>query len=184
MPLNSSSQPSMPRNVEFKVRVDDLAPVRERLLRLHPRLAGEDQQRDTYFRVSHGRLKLREGTVETALIHYERPDVAGVKGSTVRLYAPSDAPALRETLAAALGVDAVVEKTRAIYYVGHVKIHLDTVPGLGAFVEVEAIDTDGTRGDDALRADAEAMRAALGLLDAPFEAQSYRELVGRRYPMP
>lgn len=167
----------MPRNVEFKVRVDDLAPVRERLLRLGPRFAGEDRQRDTYFRVPNGRLKLREGTVETALIHYERADVAGVKRSDVMLYAPSDAPALRETLAAALGVDAVVDKTRAIYFVGHVKIHLDRVDGLGTFVEVEAIGTDGSRDDEALRADAEAMRAALGLQDAPFEAQSYRELV-------
>lgn len=169
----------MPRNIEFKVRVDDLAPVRDRLLELAPVFAGLDRQRDTYFRVSTGRLKLREGTVETALIHYTRPDVAGVKGADVRLYAPEDAPALRDVLAAALGVDVVVEKDREIYFVGHVKVHLDAVPGLGTFVEVEAIDTDGSRDDDALRADAEAMRAELGLLGAPFEAQSYRELVGR-----
>ena len=167
----------MPTNVEFKCRVDDLAPVRSRLRALAPRFVGTDAQRDTYFRVPHGRLKLREGAVETALIQYARADVAGVKRSDVRLYAPSDAPALGALLAAALGVDVVVEKVREIYFVGHVKVHLDTLAALGMFVEVEAIDTDGTRPPAALAADAEAMRAALGLADAPLEAHSYSDLL-------
>lgn len=167
----------MPTNAEFKCRVEGLAAVRTRLMALSPRFAGEDRQRDTYFHAPHGRLKLREGTVETALIAYSRADVAGVKRSDVRLYAPADARVLGEALAAALGVDVVVEKVREIYYVGHVKVHLDTVPGLGAFVEVEAIDTDGTRPPAALFADAEAMRAALGLSDAPLEARSYSDLL-------
>ena len=169
----------MPTNAEFKCRVDDLAPVRSRLLALGPRFVGTDAQRDTYFCVPHGRLKLRQGTVETALIHYERADVAGVKRSDVRLYAPSDAPALGALLAASLGVDVVVEKTREIYFVGHVKIHLDTLAAFGTFVEVEAIDADGTRPAEDLAADAEAMRTALGLADAPLEAQSYSDLLRR-----
>lgn len=170
----------MPRNVEFKARVFDLADVRARLLELAPVFAGEDRQRDTYFHAAHGRLKLREGTVETALIHYARPDTPGLKPSAVTLYAPSDAPALRAVLEAALGVDGVVEKVREIYYVGHVKVHLDTVPGLGTFVEVEAIDTDGSRSDDALHADALQMQAALGLSEAVYEARSYSDLLRER----
>lgn len=169
----------MPRNAEFKARVDALVPVRERLAALSPRWVGIDRQRDTYLHSPHGRLKLREGTVETALIAYTRADVAGVKQSDVTLarLAPDVAAALRPVLVAALGVDVVVEKTREIAFVGHVKVHLDEVPGLGTFVEVEAIDTDGTRSVEALTADAAAMRTALGLDAAPLEARSYADLI-------
>ena len=168
-------------DVEFKARVADLAPVRERLQALGPRFAGLDHQRDTYFHVPHGRLKLREGTVETALIHYARADVAGVKRSDVTLYRPvsaAEAVVLGRVLTTALGVRVVVEKRREIYFVGHVKVHLDDVPGLGLFVEVEAISEGGARSEAALRADADAMRTALGLDGAPLEARSYADLVG------
>ncbi len=170
----------MPLNAEFKARVADLAPVRARLAAMQPRWAGVDAQRDTYFGAPHGRLKLREGTVETALIAYTRADVAGVKRSDVTLapLSPEAARDLRGVLAAALGVRVVVEKRREIAFVGHVKVHLDEVPGLGTFAEVEAIDTDGTRPLDVLEGDARAMRTALGLDDAPLEARSYADLVG------
>ena len=170
----------MPTNAEFKARCEDLTAVRARLDALGARFAGLDAQRDTYFRVPNGRLKLREGTVETALIHYDRVDVAGVKRSDVRLYAPADAPGLRAVLEAALGILVVVEKQRAILFAGNVKIHLDSVPGLGTFVEVEAIDTDGTIPLAALHAQADAMRAALGLADALLEARSYSDLLMER----
>ena len=172
----------MPLNAEFKARVADLTAVRARLAALGPRWVGVDRQRDTYLAAPHGRLKLREGTVETALIAYTRADTADVKRSDVTLarLSPEDAAALREVLAAALGVEVVVEKTREIAFVGHVKVHLDEVAGLGTFAEVEAIDTDGTRPFDALTADAAAMRTALGLDDAPLEARSYADLVRDR----
>lgn len=169
----------MPLNAEFKARVDDLAPVRERLAALSPRWMGVDRQRDTYVHAPNGRLKLREGTVETALIAYVRADVAGVKRSDVTLtrLSPEAAADLRPVLMAALGIDVVVEKTREIAFVGHVKVHLDEVPGLGTFVEVEAIDTDGTRDLDALMVDAAAMRTALGLDVAAMESRSYADLI-------
>lgn len=169
----------MPLNAEFKARVDALAPVRERLAALSPRWGGVDRQRDTYVHAPNGRLKLREGTVETALIAYVRADVAGVKRSDVTLtrLSPEAAADLRPVLMAALGIDVVVEKTREIAFVGHVKVHLDEVPGLGTFVEVEAIDTDGTRDLDTLMADAAALRTALGLDDAPLESRSYADLI-------
>jgi predicted adenylyl cyclase CyaB len=45
---------------------------------------------------------------------------------------------------------ATVDKHREIYFVGNVKFHLDTVEGLGTFVEIESIDMDGTIGQDRL----------------------------------
>jgi predicted adenylyl cyclase CyaB len=38
----------------------------------------------------------------------------------------------------ACGVKMIVKKEREIYYIGNVKFHIDIVPGLGNFVEIEA----------------------------------------------
>lgn len=108
------------------------------------RFVGEDHQVDTYFRVPKGRLKLREGTIERALIYYEREDQHGPKASQVLLHTPTHDNTLKALLTTALGIRVVVEKWREIYFVDNVKIHLDRVERLGTFVEIEAIDTDGT----------------------------------------
>ena len=127
-------------NFEFKARTNRLNELEKNLFRLNPRFIGEDHQTDSYFNVQKGRLKLREGNIENALIFYERPDTAGAKQSNVLLYQHKPDPALKEILKQTLGVKVVVEKTRRIYFIDNVKFHFDTVEGLGNFVEVEAID--------------------------------------------
>jgi hypothetical protein len=51
-----------------------------------------------------GRLKLREGVIENALIYYRRADIANAKQSGVLLYRSSPDKALKEVLIAALGI--------------------------------------------------------------------------------
>jgi len=125
-------------NVEFKARLENLDAVREKLRTLEPRDAGTDRQRDTYFEVPEGRLKLREGDIENALIFYRRADTAATRDSHVQLASISNASELRPVLEAALPVRAVVEKHREIYFVGETKIHLDRIENHGCFLEVEA----------------------------------------------
>jgi len=138
-------------NVEIKARCADHEVVRSALESLGSRNVGVDHQVDTYFRVPVGRLKLREGTIENSLIHYQRPDQSGPKTSDVLLYRVDPDPALKDVLARALGVLVVVDKHREIHFVDNVKIHLDTVEGLGTFLEIEAIDADGTHTEDELQ---------------------------------
>ncbi len=165
-------------NVEFKARCADPDFVRTVLHAEHATGPDVDRQIDTYFRVPHGRLKLREGTVEHALIHYDRPDTAGPKRSDVTLYPTGpDAAALKAALAAALGVRVVVDKTREIYFVGNVKVHLDRVEGLGAFVEVEAIADDTHRTEAVLRAQCERLLAAFRVRAADLVSVSYSDLL-------
>ena len=71
--------------------------------------------------------------------------MAGPKKSEVLLYCVDPDPNLKEVLAASLGVKVVVAKRREIWFDGNVKIHLDDVDGLGLFLEIEAIDSDGSR---------------------------------------
>ena len=75
----------------------------------------------------------------------------------------------------ALGVIAVVDKLREIYYVDNVKIHLDRVRGLGKFLEVEAFVRKGglRRG----RKQAEKIRELFGVLPEDILAHSYSDLI-------
>src|SRR5437899_12136268 len=58
--------------------------------------------------------------------------MSGVKESRVLLASVSDAVAVREILTQVLPVKAEVRKTREIYRVQGVQVHLDTVVGLGS----------------------------------------------------
>jgi len=129
-------------NYEFKARVSSLAYYENLLLSLNPVFHGTDHQVDTYFRATHGRLKLREGNIENALIQYDRHDVAGSKESRIVLYRHAPDPALKAILTAQLGVQVVISKTRRIYFIDNVKFHFDEVENLGTFIEVEAIGSE------------------------------------------
>jgi homotetrameric cytidine deaminase len=128
------------RNVELKALDPD--PVRS--LATCRELGAEDRgvlrQRDTYFRTRAGRLKLREEEPGGAvLIQYDRPDAADARESRYRLTRVDDPDDLRASLDAALGTLVVVEKERRLLLWDGVRIHLDTVEGLGSFVELEGV---------------------------------------------
>ncbi|MHA2094140.1 MAG: class IV adenylate cyclase, partial [Candidatus Hodarchaeales archaeon] len=133
-------------NIEFKAKCENPDAIRKILLSQDPVFKGKDHQIDTYFIVESGRLKLREGNIENALIHYERPNVANAKQSTVLLHHPDsgNTTSLKEILIKTLGVLTIVDKEREIYFIDNVKFHIDNVRTLGHFVEVEAIDSDGS----------------------------------------
>ena len=134
-------------NVEIKAYCKNPGKIQAILLDHKADFKGEDHQIDTYFKTPNGRLKLREGTIENNLIHYFRGNQAGPKKSEVRLYSTPNGKALKELLTAALGVKIVVDKKRKIYFINNVKFHIDQVENLGSFVEIEAIDQDGSFGE-------------------------------------
>lgn len=133
--------PELPRrNLERKARYRDLAFAATRLNELGARHSETLNQRDTYFHVPKGRLKLREcPSCEAQLIAYERPDEVGVRASRYFLVAVPDGPLLKAALAATLCIRTVVEKTRTVYLWHNVRIHLDEIKGSGVFIEFEAV---------------------------------------------
>jgi len=137
--------------IEIKARSSNQDKVRDILKGEGADFKGLDIQTDTYFRVPHGRLKLREGNIENNLIHYDRPDQTGPKQSSVLLYRSEPGSNLKAILMKSLGVLVVVEKKREIYYIKNIKFHIDTVAGLGEFIEIEAIDEDGSIGSERLQ---------------------------------
>lgn len=164
-------------NFEFKARAADIKRLEDVLLTCQPLFIGEDRQVDTYFNVPYGRLKLREGTIENALIHYQRTDTAHAKQSDVILYQHQPDASLKEALIAALGVKVVVDKKRRIYFIDNVKFHFDKVEDLGTFVEVEAIDKDGSIGLTKLQEQCAAYTRLFQIDSSDFIAGSYSDLL-------
>jgi adenylate cyclase class 2 len=164
-------------NFEFKAKADNINQLEERLLQQDPLFIGEDRQIDTYFNVPHGRLKLREGLIENALIHYERTNSADAKQSTVLLYQHQPNASLKQILVTALGIKTVVDKKRRIYFIDNVKFHFDVVNELGTFVEVEAIDKDGSVGIEKLKEQCGVYISLFEIDKADFVAESYSDLL-------
>jgi len=128
-------------NVEIKARCSDPGRIRAVLKNRNGDFRGTDLQTDTYFKVSDGRLKLRQGNIENALIFYRRPDQAKPRKAEIWLCPLQDDSDVKGLLANALGVLVTVHKEREIYFIGNVKFHIDTVEKLGSFVEIEALGT-------------------------------------------
>ena len=92
------------------------------------------QQVDTYYRLPDGRLKRRESPgLATQYIHYYRDDDFRPRVSDYTIYTEDQARtrwgmvSLREWL--------IVVKTREVYLIDNVRIHLDRVRDLGDFIE-------------------------------------------------
>lgn len=167
------------KNFEFKARVDALEPYEHQLMTLNPLFKGIDHQIDTYFNVPKGRLKLREGTLENALIYYERANVNTSKASDIILYQHVPNPALKAILSLQLGVKTCVDKHRKIYFIGPVKFHFDVVQGLGTFIEVEVIDSEGNQSLKALQELCDFYYSFFKIQAHQVVAESYSDLILR-----
>ncbi len=167
----------MNANIEIKARVqspDHFAETATKITRSKPEII---VQHDVFFHVTHGRLKLRmfpDGTGE--LIQYCRPDQAGPKASRYVL-APTDQPAkLREALGAALGEIGEVQKRRQLWLSGRTRIHLDEVSGLGWFMELEVVLSDGECTIEA-KTEAGELKDRLGVVTTDLVDRAYIDLL-------
>jgi len=164
-------------NIEFKAKVNNFKDCESRLAALNPVFIGEDHQVDTYYNSKKGRLKLREGNIENALIHYIREDIAGSKESQVILHPVSESKTLKEILENSNEVLVVVDKVRRIYFIENVKFHFDEVKGLGSFIEVEAIDITGEKGKEKLQEQCNYYSDFFGIGSADYMKESYSDML-------
>jgi adenylate cyclase class 2 len=161
------------RNVELKARDRDPA----RSVALCEALGADDRgeliQRDTYFNVTTGRLKLREERNNSShLISYVRADDLKERVSRYRIIEIEDAEGLKAALSESLGTRVVVSKRRRLFLWRDVRIHLDRVDGLGAFLEFEAVAHE--------RSDLAAERKKVKHLREAFEIEA-EDLIDRSY---
>jgi predicted adenylyl cyclase CyaB len=167
----------MARNVEIKAVVTDLSRVSAACATLATTEPIRLEQEDTFFHCPHGRLKLRKCSAGAGeLIQYERPDEVGPKTSRYVRVPTAEHDRLRDALAAAYGILGVVRKQRTVQLVGRTRVHLDTVEGLGAFVELEVELADADPVEPAV-AEAHRLMAALGIAEEQLVRGAYIDLL-------
>jgi len=172
------------QNIEIKAPSPPPSRLEEGLRALSARFVWTRRQRDVFFRVPRGYLKLRipdEGGAE--LIAYAREPGSEPRSSDYDLTPVSDPAGLERALARSLGVRGEVRKTRRLYLWRHTRIHLDEVEGLGSFLELEGVAREIPLRE--ARREVERVIEALELEPATFLDRPYLELQeGRAAPAP
>lgn len=164
----------MPRNLELKCRISSLDPAVASARAIGASDHGILVQEDTYFHVSHGRLKLRlHAGGSTELIAYRRPDREGERWSDYRRIDVSAVPGLKEALSLTLGVACVVQKRRHLFLIPEARIHLDEVDGLGSFIEFEVTNEAESRAREVM----EGLCASFGVRMEQGIGGSYSDLL-------
>lgn len=132
------------RNVEFKAELRDPQIARAVARSIGAKHVATLEQTDTYFRVVSGRLKKRESVIDgqaepVEYIRYERDDRTPPRISTFQIMSEEE---FRERFGSLpLPEWLTVRKRREVFMLDNARIHLDSVEGLGWFIEFEALVT-------------------------------------------
>lgn len=170
----------MARNVEIKARVDDLAQLHQRIKAIATSAPTLIPQDDTFFKCATGRLKLREFEDGIGhLIFYQRADSTGPKESFYVLTPTAEPASLRQALTLAYGQIGRVKKQRTLYLTGRTRIHVDRVEGLGDFLELEVVLTEGESIEAGVH-EAEQIVASLGIVKANLLEGAYLDLLAKQ----
>jgi len=170
------------RLVELKARLAAPEDVERRLLDHGATHVARLRQIDTYFDRVLGRLKLRrQRPGADQLVHYDRPDRTGPKGSEVRVADVPPESGIGLVLSHALGVVAEVTKDRDVYDWHGTRVHLDRVQHLGTFVEFERrVGPDDS--EPSARSDLLRMLGELGIEESALVSGSYADLLREGRP--
>ncbi|XP_003382753.1 PREDICTED: uncharacterized protein LOC100631935 [Amphimedon queenslandica] len=168
----------MPTNIEIKARVKNLELLLEKARSISGSQGTRLEQEDVFFNSPNGRLKLRienEGA-SGKLIYYTRNDISGPKQSDYTYTIVQNPKDLKETLRLALGVRGIVKKVRQLFMVGQTRVHVDSVEGLGNFMELEVCMRKGQEMSEGT-AIAEELMKDLGISDSDLVVCAYMDLL-------
>jgi predicted adenylyl cyclase CyaB len=167
----------MARNVEIKARVESIDKLLPRVRSIADGTPTEIVQDDTFFTCANGRLKLRAFSETSGeLIFYQRPDQAGPKESFYVISPTASPDTLREALSLAYGQCGRVRKHRTLFMVGRTRVHLDRVEGLGDFLELEVVLSEGETTESGVRV-AHELLARLGISPRQLIEGAYVDLL-------
>lgn len=161
------------KDFTLKAKVNNLNNI-ERLLNTHGAIfKGIDHQKDIYFSAAVGKLKLRQGTIENLITHYERIDDHGIEKTIVYQYDINPSEEQKVGLYRQYNVIGIIEKTRKIYFINNVKIHLDTTQNNEVFIELEAIDINDSMRNETLRSQCMEIKNKLNIHDSDLVKTGY-----------
>jgi adenylate cyclase class 2 len=134
--------------VELKVKVPSLEPVREQLARKKARSGGKVHEHDIYYNAPHRDFGQSDEAVRVrytndhSVVTYKGPKIKkfGLKAREELNFAVESGETF-ETMLDRLGFTRTLEvnKWRETYTLGDASVSLDTVDGLGTYAEIEVI---------------------------------------------
>lgn len=134
----------MARNLEIKVKLDSHKRIKKILSSNNIKLAEVLKQKDIYYNVKEGLLKLRIENGNKTLIFYNRNEKLKKRWSDYFLLDLKNQDA-ENFFNKFLQKTAEVKKIRELYLFKDTRIHLDKVNDLGNFLELETRVTNGLR---------------------------------------
>ncbi|MFN3871715.1 MAG: class IV adenylate cyclase [Ignavibacterium sp.] len=134
----------MARNLEIKVKLDSHKRIKKILSSNNIKLAEVLKQRDIYYKVQSGLLKLRIENETQTLIYYNRNEKSKNRWSDYFLL-DIKTPNAEKFLDKFLERIIEVKKVRELYLYNNTRIHLDKVDKLGYFLELETRVLNGLR---------------------------------------
>jgi adenylate cyclase class 2 len=168
--------------VELKVRVPSLAPVREQLKKRQAEFLKKVHEHDIFYNAPHRDFKKTDEAVRVrysdgrAVVTYKGPKIKkyGLKAREELNFAVESGEAF-ETMLLRLGFTRTIEvdKWRENFRLGPASVSLDDVDGLGTFAEIEVMTEDG---DENPTAEIGRIAKEIGVEGEPILA-SYLELL-------
>jgi predicted adenylyl cyclase CyaB len=125
-------------NLEIKIKISNLAYFRKILKNIGAIYQFKMAQKDTYFKLGENKIKTREiNDSEIQLIKYFRKEVKGKKISSYSVETISNVE--KETFFKKNKTLCEVYKRRELWIYKNTRVHLDSVKGLGKFLELETV---------------------------------------------
>lgn len=128
----------MPVNLEIKVKLKSHKNVKTILNSIGAEFMGILKQKDIYYKGKSQLLKLRIQGNRYEFIRYNRDESGKTRWSNYDII-DMQGKKVPEFLQSILTVETIVEKRRELWYFDDTRIHLDTVKGLGQFLELETL---------------------------------------------
>jgi len=163
----------MPTNLELKIGVTSHQSIKKILLQIGAENKDILNQKDVYYSVPNGLLKLRIENGNESLIFYNRNEKDRNRWSDFEVlkFANGNGEKFFNNL---FDLEIIVVKKRELFYYDDTRIHLDTVKYLGKFLELETFVING-------KADAkkrfEKIKNLLKLDESKQIRKSYRDLL-------
>jgi predicted adenylyl cyclase CyaB len=128
----------MPTNLELKIGVTSHQSLKKILLQIGAENVGILNQKDVYYSVPNGLLKLRIENGNESLIYYSRNENNKNRWSDFEVLKFADSK-VEKFFSKLFDVEITVKKKRELFYYDDTRIHLDTVKFLGKYLELETI---------------------------------------------
>jgi len=128
----------MPMNLELKLKVPSHQSVKKILKQIGAENRGILKQKDVYYSINSGLLKLRIENGNESLIYYNRNEKDKNRWSDYNVLEFKNANS-ESFLKNLFNVEVIVSKKRELFYFDDTRIHLDTVNILGKYLELETL---------------------------------------------